>query len=46
MIICDNGVYREATPEEQAVWENTPPPEELVLIEKAEAFDIIFGSAE
>ena len=28
MIVCDNGVYREATEEEIEAWANTPEPED------------------
>lgn len=30
MIVCDNGVIRDATPDEIAAWENHPPIEPVL----------------
>lgn len=47
MQICDNGVMRDMTPEEEELANNLPNPEDVVTVEdKAEAYDILMGGAE
>ena len=47
MRICDNGVYRDATPEEIEEFNKIPEPGSIEAdLDDAEAFDIIFGGAE
>ena len=41
MLICDNGVIREMTAEEEAMVENLPEPS--TVVSKEEAFDILMG---
>lgn len=41
MQICDNGIIREMTPEEEDIANNLPDPE--TVISKDEAFDILMG---
>ena len=41
MLICDNGVIREMTPEEIEMANNLPDPKSI--ISKEEAYDILVG---
>lgn len=44
MLICDNGVIREMTKEEEEMFNNLPDPSQT--IGKDEAYDILVGEAE
>lgn len=44
MLICDNGVIREMTAEEEAMGENLPDPNDIISEE--EAFKILLGETE
>lgn len=44
MLICDNGVIREMTPEEEEVANNLPDPSEVINVD--EAFNILIGESE
>lgn len=47
MRICDDGNYRDMTPEEEMAAQNTQAPDDTaVLIDDAEALDILLGGAE
>lgn len=46
MRICDDGNYRDMTPEEEMAAQNTPAPDTAVLIDDAEAMEILLGGAE
>lgn len=41
MLICDNGIIREMTAEEETMGENLPNPEDIISEE--EAFKILMG---
>lgn len=44
MRICDNGVYRDTTPEEESAWENTPEPgSEDEELDDTELVNILLG---
>jgi len=46
MLICDNGVMREMTEEEEYLANHMPDPNEQTTdADKAEAFDILLGGA-
>lgn len=47
MRIYDNGIVRDMTPEEEAVYENTPAPgSDDSPVEDAEALEILTGVSE
>lgn len=43
MRICENGVYRDATPEEIEAFDNAPAPGTQDDISAEEAIEILFG---
>ena len=43
MLICDNGIIREMTPEEEEIANNMPNPNDV--LSKDEAYDILVGDA-